>query len=92
MTFNPVNLTITGTIRIVSTANPTMQAITGSFTVDASSGVLEISVSQLDFYRRIMMSPGQILAAKGMLNNAQNAIEAGLISMGILDGTQSTGV
>jgi hypothetical protein len=91
ITLDPMSLTISGTIRMTSTAAPDMQPITGRLNVNASSGVLEIEVAQLDFYRRIMMSAGQITAVRTMINNAQNAVEAGLVSMGVIAGTQSTG-
>lgn len=91
LTHDPMSLSVTGTIRMTSTAAPDMQPITGRLSVDASKGVLEVEVSQLDFYRRIKMSAGQITAVMGMISAAQNAVEAGLISMGVIAGIQSTG-
>ena len=91
LTHDPMALTITGTIRLTSTANPDMQAITGSLVVNASTGKMELSVPQLDFFRRITLSPAQIAAVNTMITNAQNAVEAGLVSMGVIAGTQTTG-
>lgn len=91
LTHDPTALTITGTVRITSTANPDMQPITGRLTINASSGVLEVEVSQLDFYRRVRLSSPQILAVTGMISAAQNAVESGLVSLGIIAGVQTTG-
>ena len=88
---DPQALTITGTIRMTSTASPDMQAITGSLTANASTGKLEVSVQQLDFYRRVTLSPAEIQAVIGMITAAQNAVEAGLVGMGMIAGTQATG-
>jgi hypothetical protein len=93
LSHNPIDQTITGTIRMTSTAQPDMQAIIGSLNlwVQASQGVLEIQVQQLDFYRRIKLSAGQIASVMAMISAAQNAVEAGLVGLGVIVGTQSTG-
>lgn len=88
---DPLALTIRATVRLTSTAVPDMQPILGSLTANASTGKLEIEVAQLDFYRRIQLSAPQLAAVNTMIANAQNAVEAGLISMGVIVGTQSTG-
>ena len=85
---DPQALTITGTIRLTSTASP---EITGSLTVNAATGKLEVSVQQLDFYRRVTLSPAEITAVRTMITNAQNAVEAGLVGMGMIAGAQATG-
>ena len=90
-TMDPVANTVSGTLRLTSDASPEMQAIIGNLNINASSGVLIIEVSQLDFYRRIQLSAGQITAVITIIRNAQNAIEAGLITLGVIAGTQATG-
>ncbi len=84
-------LTVNGTLKLTSTAAPTMQAITGRLTINGGSGVLEVEVSQLDFYRRIQLSGPQITAVTTIIRNAQDALEDGLIALGVIAGTQSTG-
>jgi hypothetical protein len=91
LTYDPVALTITGVIRLTAVAFPDMQPILGRLAVSASTGKLEVEVAQLDFYRRITMSPAQIAAVNTMISNAQNAVENGLISMGVIAGAQNTG-
>jgi hypothetical protein len=91
LSHDPMALTITGTIRLTSSASPDMQAITGSLSVNASTGKLEVSVQQLDFYRRVTLDPTAIQAVIGMIQAAQNAVEQGLVGLGVIAGTQSTG-
>jgi hypothetical protein len=88
---DPVTLLIHGTLRLTSTTNPEMQAITGSLRINASTGLLTIEVEQLDFYRQVQLSGPQITAVRTIITNAQNAIEAGLVNLGVIAGTQSTG-
>jgi hypothetical protein len=90
-TMDPLGLLVTGSLRLTSTANPQMQPISGSLKINASSGELIIQVEQLDFYRRIQLSPGQITSVRTIITNAQNALETGLVSLGVISGTQSTG-
>ena len=91
LTFDPQALTIRGTIRLTSIASPDMQPIIGSLDINTSQGKLQIEVQQIDFYRRITLSGGQITTINGLITNAQNSIESGLITLGVIAGTQSTG-
>lgn len=90
-TMDPSALTVSGTLRLTSTAAPTMQAISGRLSINAGTGVLEIQVEQLDFYRRLQLSGPQISAVTTIIRNAQNALEAGLVNLGVIAGTQSAG-
>ena len=92
-TLDPFNLQsgVRGTIRLTSSASPQMQPITGTLTINASSGILTIEVSQLDFYRQVQLSGPQITAVLAIITNAQNALEAGLVTLGVIAGVQSTG-
>lgn len=92
-TLDPVVLSqgVRGTVRLTSTANPTMQAITGNLTINASTGLLTIEVSQLDFYRQLQLSGGQLTAVQNIIRDAQNALESGMLSLGVLSGVQSAG-
>ena len=82
---------VRGTIRLTSTVNPQMQPITGTLTINASVGTLTIDVAQLDFYRQVQLSGPQITAVLAIITNAQNALEAGLVSLGVIAGVQSPG-
>lgn len=90
-TFDPSALLVTGAVRLLSTANPEMNAVAGTLTINTQTARLDIAVPQLDFYRRVALSGPQNSAAQQIVRDAQNALEAGLISLGVLSGTQSTG-
>lgn len=90
-TMDPVTLLISGAIKLTSTASPTMQPILGRLNINASTGILEVDVAQLDFYRKIQLSAAQITSVTTIITNAQNGLESGLVSLGIIAGTQSTG-
>lgn len=88
---SPVDQTITGSLRLTSTASPTMQPIVGTLSINVPASTLKIEVVQLDFYRQITLNSGQNTAVLDIISNAQNAIEAGLINLAVIAGTQSTG-
>lgn len=91
-TFDPVAFAINGVMRLTSTTVPAMAPITGSLIVNISTGVLEVSVPQLDFYRRVQLTGPQITSVQTIVTNAQNALESGLVTLAVISGTQSTGV
>lgn len=88
---NPLTLLVTANLRLTSTSNPEMQEITGTLRIENSSGVLTVEVGKLDFYRRVQLSGAQITSVNTIISNAQNALESGLISLGVIGGTQSPG-
>jgi hypothetical protein len=91
LTFDPQALTITGQIKLTSIANPDMQTVIGSLVVNTSQGKLQVEVPQLNFLRRITLSGPQITTINTLITNAQNSVENGLINLGVISGTQSTG-
>ncbi len=84
-------LTATALVRIMSTTEPTMQDITGTLRIDTASSTLTISVGQVDFYRQITLTTGQKNAVIGYIQSTQDDLEAGLVAIGVVAGTQSTG-
>lgn len=88
---DPVNQSISGTVRLTSKLSTDMPAITGSFRISVLASELVVEVQQLDFYRRIVLDGAQKNAVLTIIANAQNAIEAGLVSLGVVAGTQSGG-
>lgn len=91
ITYDTVGISLRGTVRISSTAMPDMQAISGRLSIDVSSALLTIESEQLDFYRQVTLTGGQNTAVEGFIRDAQNELEAGLISIGVVDGVQATG-
>ena len=91
LTFDAAALIVSAGLSLTSTTNPDMQPITGSLTINTSQGKLQIEVPQLDFYRRITLSGPQIVTLNALISSSQNSVESGLISLGVIAGTQSTG-
>ena len=91
-TMNGIDQTISGVLRLTATAAPSMQAIIGSVRISVPAAELVIEVSQLDFYRRIVLSSGQNTAILNQIEAAQAQVENGLISIGVIAGTRAAGV
>lgn len=87
---DPVAQTINGLVRLTSTAEPTMNPITGRFRL--SGTILEIDVEQLDFYRRLTLTTQQRDVYRAWITQAQDQVEAGFVSLGVVAGAQSSGV
>lgn len=90
ITHDPVAGTINGLVRITSTAAPTMNPIMGRFRIAGS--ILEIEVEQLDFYRRVSLDTNAQNSVAGFIATAQNQLEAGMVSLGVIAGVQTSGV
>lgn len=91
LTFDPKSLIISAVIRVTSVASSDMQEILGKLDINTSTGKLLIEIPTLDFYRRLTLSGGQITTVNGWINTTQNTIEAGLITVAVMAGVQSTG-
>lgn len=89
ITFDTALGSVSARVSLTSSASPTMQEIRG--TLQISEGRLEIAVQQLDFYRRVNLTAPQQAAVQTIIDNAQNALEGGLISLGVIAGVQSQG-
>ena len=92
ITFDPVARTIRGGVRLISTSTPAAEVVTGSFEINLGPGVLMFRMDQKGVSRRVELSGAQITAAQDILNDAQNALESGMISLGVIPGVQSAGV
>lgn len=88
---DPVAQTISGSVRLTSTVDTTMQPVIGSFRISVPLSELVIEVPQSDFYRRVVLSSAQNTAILNQIQTAQNAVEAGLISVGVVAGVQANG-
>lgn len=91
ITFNTKTMDINSRISLTSSANTDMQEIQGNLTIIGATSTLEISVQQLDFYRRIALSGPQSAAVQTIIRNAQDALEGGLVGLGVIAGVQTTG-
>lgn len=92
ITIDPTVLSIGAQVKITSTASPDMPALEGSLVIKSATSTLEIAVDRLDFFRRVTLSGAQKTAVSDIIKNAQNSIEAGLISLGVVAGVHAAGV
>jgi len=89
ITYDLINLTISATIKLTSSGNIAMKPIYGSVTANLINFKLDLDVPRMDFSRSINLSAPQISAIKTLLTNSQNAIESGLIDLGVIAGVQT---
>lgn len=89
--YNPLDLSLRAQVKITSTSAPSMQPIVGDLVI-LPSGQLAIEAERLDFYRQVVLSSGQLASVQTMIRDAQNALESGLIAVGVVAGSQSAGV
>jgi len=82
---------VTAVVEVSSTSEATMKPITGSLTIDTAASTLSIEVPQLDFYRQVTLTGAQNSAVRQFAIDAQNDLEAGLITIGVVDGVQADG-
>jgi hypothetical protein len=91
-TMDPLTGVINAAVRLTSTGTPSMQPITGSMRVNIPANELIIEVTQIDFFRRVALSAGNITALNNLMESALAQIENGLVSLGVISGTRSAGV
>lgn len=92
MNFDPIAKRINGTVNLRSSTTPDMQPISGSFTLDAGSGLLQMEIRDVGFYHKRTLTAGQITSLQNLINNTQRDTEQGFISVGVFSGTWSAGV
>lgn len=86
-----VNQSITGQLRLTSTATPDMPQIIGTLSIIVPSATLLVEIPQLDFYRRVRLTSPQNNGVLAIIEAAQKGIEDGLISLGVISGTRGPG-
>jgi len=87
----PPTKAIVGNLALTSTLNPEMATMTGTMSIRPEIAILEIAIPQLDFYRRKTLTGPQNTAAMAIVEDAQDSLESGLISLGVIDGVQAPG-
>lgn len=88
--FNPVSGLIAANVRLTSIADPNAQALVGTLNITLSTGELVLTLGPIT--TRKILTAGQITSAQNIINTAQNQLESGLVSLGVVVGTQSAGV
>jgi hypothetical protein len=91
---DPVSQAITASIQLIDTANPNLPILTGSLTVvtQGNSPLVSISVPSLNLSSDVPLTAPQQTTVQGWITTLQNSLEGGLVMLGLIAGTQSTGV
>jgi len=89
--FDTVAKVVQATVRISSTALPDMAPIQGTLNINCATAVLTIEAQQLDYYRRVVLTGPQNTSVQTQITNAQNALESGLVTLGLVAGVQAPG-
>lgn len=91
-TMTPADNSISGTVLLTSTTTPEMSPIFGVLRIRTAPAEVFIEVAQLDFQRRVQLSAGQVNSVINIIRNAQNALESGLVTLGVVAGVQASGI
>ena len=91
ITFDVSKGLISARVVLTSATQPDMLPIEGSLEVYAGTGKLKIAIPEASFRKGMTLSPGQITAVNKQINDAQNSVETGIVSMNLVAGTQSPG-
>jgi hypothetical protein len=91
---DPVTQAVTASIQLIDTGNANLPMLTGSLTIvtQGNSPMVSISVPALNLSSDQPLTAAQQTTVQGWITALQNNIEAGLVSLGLIAGTQSTGV
>lgn len=88
-----VNKNISGTCQLLSSGSPQAKPIPGTYSIPTSgSAVLDVEVPSLPFYATIPLTSPQQATVQGWIASTQNLIESGLVSVGVVAGTQAAGL
>jgi hypothetical protein len=91
ITYDVTNKQVSGSLQLIAPGNPAAAPIPGSFSI-SSTGVLQVTMQSLGFYGTAQLTAPQLTAMQGWITSAQNSVEGGLISIGVVAGTQTAGV
>ena len=92
ISYDTVNKVTSAQIAISSSANTEMQSVTGTLTINSVTARLTISVPQLGFYRQVVLTgPQNTFVVDNVIRATQNALEGGLVTLGVIAGVQNTG-
>lgn len=90
---DPQASNISAKVKLYSSANPTQPEVDGQLTIAAQGNLqLVIQVPYFRFYAAVTLTSSAAAAVNGWIQALQNNIEQGLITEGVVTGTQATGV
>lgn len=87
-----INKNISGNCQLISSGTPGAAAITGTYSIPTSgSAIMSVTIPSLPFYAQLALTSGNQTTVQGWIASTQNTIESGLIGVGVVAGTQSSG-
>lgn len=91
---DPVSQGINAQVQLMVSSNAVAPIIYGTLSIVTTGGgpVCNITIPTLNFYIGISLTGPQVTAVQGWIASLQNSVEAGLISIAAVSGTQSNGV
>lgn len=91
---DPVTQGVTASIQLIDMANSNLPMLTGTLTIVTlgNSPSVAIAVPSLNLSNVTPLTAAQQTTVQGWITTLQNSIEAGLVALGLIAGTQSTGV
>jgi hypothetical protein len=94
LTYDILLKRINGQIKLVCTADSSQTPILGTIQIypNANPQIAQVDFPSLPFTRTVGLNAGQITSVLGWFDTVQAQVESGLVSVGIIAGTQSTGV
>ena len=90
--YDVANKNLQGQCALIASGSPQATPIPGAFNIPTTgSAILTLSIPTLPFYASLALTSGQQAAVQGWITAAQNQVEAGLVSVAVVTGTQSPG-
>ena len=87
-----LNKNITGQCQLVASGTPGAAVIQGSYSIPTTGGaIMTVTIPSLPFYAQIALTSGQQAVVQGWISSTQNTVEAGIVSVAVVAGTQSSG-
>lgn len=91
LSYDIVAKLISGAIKLVSSTIGSQTPIIGTVTISVSSATATVLFPTLAFSSTVALSGPQTTSVQGWFDTVQAQVEGGLVSVGIIAGTQSTG-
>lgn len=90
MTLDPVTKSVIATVGLRSTTNPEKKELSGKLVI-TTGGLLTLEVTTIGFSQQVQLTAPQITSVGTIVTDAQNSLESGLVSLGVVAGVQAAG-
>jgi hypothetical protein len=94
ITSDPVAQTINAQVQLMVQSNPSQPIVSGSLAIVSAGGTPScvLQVPSLNYNTGVPLTGPQASTVQGWITTLQNNIEAGLVSVLVVAGAQSTGI